>query len=568
MLKTAINPANLQAHLESATNAAAKGQAQYHTPVEWGAILASPLPRYRPVVVDLTCGAGHLLTAASGPSTLDTLGCDIEAEARPADEETPSRITSFAHADVTKFYPLLRAVKFKADLFALNPPWDLHWHRCEPHGPNEGAGRLADLANSDCQAVRMAFAAHDGRTSAGTIDSTVATFCLALDLSSPYGEGFIVANEATLQRQIFAPNAPHRLLAAHVWAHLVIEGNICQAGPNNGRGDSPFQTGVIYFARGHTTGCEFTRHIQAEQSMLFAKRAGSDLAENRLQFRRGAVIKPIAYTKDSAALWDGAEQEFAALNSQLSTSDYNLWLDHSGVIRTNLSVFDTASGRVDKSEAARLFALNGRNPMQLVVQRNHRKELERAAFGDGGSGGSPWRVEPALQAAVKKAVLEYDAVRAPIVPLSKIQRLGYLDELDEIVSCKDLRTPNSEFRTGKSYAIRTLTIQTVRTGDKLNLEGGLDDVEWSGSELAIYLTDDGGVERLFMESKLRVDQVQLSIAGPVGKNLTGRAAIAFTLQQLAGHFIIPEVPDVATLFPEKYQHNLDLLDEIERLVNA
>ena len=531
MQRTAINPENLQAHLESASNATAKGQAQYHTPAEWGQVLALPLPRFRPAIVDLTSGNGQLLAAVAGPSTTHQLGCDIE------------KFPATVQADVTKFYPVLREIKFKADLFALNPPWDLHWYR----------DALADLLDSDCAAVRHAFSAHDGRTAKDTIDSTIATMSMGLDLMSPCGEAFIVANEATLQRLLFAEGAPHQLLAAHVWAHLIIDGNICTKPDPK----SEFKTGVIYFARGHTASCQFTREIKHDGFNTIlgtARRHCQTLAEARLEYRQGAVIKPVAYTKATPELWTGAATEFAA-RQNVTRHHWNLWLDAGGLIRTNLSVFDHQSGRVDKGEAERLFALNGRRPMQLVVQRAHRKELERAAFG------TTWRVQAELQAAVKAAVFEYESVRAPIVPLAKIQRLGYLDELDTIVCEKALRG----FTEGQSYVIRTLTLQTRRAGEKMNLEGGVDAVEWSGSQLAIYLKDNEGVERLFMEAKLRDKKVWLSVNE---ENETAMDKIDFTLQQLAAHFIIPEVPDVATLFPELYQHNLQLLDEIERLVNA
>ena len=81
-------------------------------------MLAIPLCHYRPHIVDLNCGNGNLLVAASRRSRL--VGCDIDPS--PC-EGRVNRVT----ADVTKLYPLLRAVNWKADVFALNPPWDMHW---------------------------------------------------------------------------------------------------------------------------------------------------------------------------------------------------------------------------------------------------------------------------------------------------------------------------------------------------------------------------------------------------------------------------------------------------------
>jgi len=77
MQQTRINPLINQELLESAPNAAAKGHAQYFTSVLWLEILALPLPRYRPVIVDLTCGNRQLLKGVGGPDSIK-LGCDID----------------------------------------------------------------------------------------------------------------------------------------------------------------------------------------------------------------------------------------------------------------------------------------------------------------------------------------------------------------------------------------------------------------------------------------------------------------------------------------------------------
>ena len=223
MQQTRINPLIHQELLESAANGAAKGQAQYYTPVEWAVILGLPLPRHRSHVVDLTAGNGQLM---AGITRGRHLGCDIDPVVRKSGVQAVT-------GDITRFHSLLSEVQFKADLFALNPPWDLHWHR----------DRLSGLAASPIRAVADAFAAHDVRTGRDTIDSTIASICLALQFCSLYGEGLVIANEATLQRLIFGPQAPHRALLNHIWAHLTIAGNICQS--NDGPTD--FRTGIIYF---------------------------------------------------------------------------------------------------------------------------------------------------------------------------------------------------------------------------------------------------------------------------------------------------------------------------------
>jgi predicted RNA methylase len=586
--KSGIASGNLQEHLESAANAGAKGQAQYHTPTEWARILAQALPQYRPVLVDLTCGNGQLLAGAAAPSTKYFLGCDIEevfAAPKPPGEGGPPAMLSphFIQADLTRFYPLLKSAGFVADCFALNPPWDLHQYRAN----------LKELADSDCPAVELAFAAHDGRTGKDTIDSTIATLCIALDRCSPYGEGLLIANESTLERLLFAPGAPHRALAPHIWAHLVIPGNICCS--QSSSSSSSFSTGVIYFARSHNSGCSWNKTLTVD-SVDFLKTVDSlcfELGRNRINFRRGTVIRSYegGHTPDSAGLWDAAREEWSFLSSSSSSSSskaWNIWLDLDGTIKTNLSLFDQASGRVNKEQYQRLFTLNGKHPMQLILQKAERKELMRAvgiqasacsgppstlparhSLGDGGNpqpSTTPWRVAPAVTDAVRQALDEYNAVRAPLYPLSKIQRLGYLDENDDILCTKNLSSSSSSsnlaFLSGARYAIRTETIRVKRAGTKLNLTGERDEVEWEGSQLALFIRDTAGIERLFMEEQWRDKEVTLSI-----QDKGAPSPIEYNLQQLIEHFEIPEVPDVSTVHPQAFEKNLNLLDQIESIIN-
>src|SRR5437016_3999131 len=91
MQKSNINPEILQPMLESATNAADKGQSQFFTPIAVGQLLAAALPKCRPALADLTCGAGHLLQAAANDTTLALLGSDIDP-CPIADREEDSKL--------------------------------------------------------------------------------------------------------------------------------------------------------------------------------------------------------------------------------------------------------------------------------------------------------------------------------------------------------------------------------------------------------------------------------------------------------------------------------------------
>ncbi len=563
---SAINPAALQQMLDSASNAAVKGQAQYLTPPLWADTLSQPLPKLRPFIVDLQCGNGSLLRGAAKRGS-ELLGCDIDSSVLSAIHSPLSG--NFIPADVTRLYALMRAVDFHADLFVLNPPWDLHWQRSE----------LAALAESEVPAVRTAFAGKEPRLGRKQIDSTVATLCLALDRCTTAGEGMVIANEATLQRLIFGDGgrapAPHHALANHIWAHLVIDGNICLP---NGRAELPlrpeiggaatppyqgFQTGIIYFAPAHGGG---PGHYHA-RDLKEADSICRELHLKRARLRTGEEVREytLRFTEETGELWQAIGNELSlqtAATQQLSASRHNLWLQPDGTIGANVSLFDQRSGRVDTQAAVRLHRLQGKRPMQLVVMRNERKELLACCKAE-----SPWTVDPALIAAVEKALVDYDRERAPLYPLSKIMRLGFLDEQDDILCEQSLRSRALHFSSGTRYALRSLTVQVKRNGSKVNNVGGLDAVEWNGQELAFYITDNTGVERIFMDERLRDETVSLNLLTEDGEEGDG-LVMDFTLQELVDHFNIPEVPDVAQVNPERYQNNLNLLEEIERLVNA
>jgi hypothetical protein len=54
----------------------------------------------------------------------------------------------------------------------------------------------------------------------------------------------------------------------------------------------------------------------------------------------------------------------------------------------------------------------------------------------------------------------------------------------------------------------TDTSSVTRTGQKMNVTGSLDDLSWEGSELALFIRDADGIERLFMEDHLSQENVR------------------------------------------------------------
>jgi len=593
MQKTNIAPEILQPFFESAANAAEKGQSQFFTPVEFAAILAAGLPKTRPALVDLNCGIGNLLQASATPETIWLFGADIDpcriqspkpkvqspkSDFRPEtlDERLkPALPVKRITCDATKLYPLLHDVSFLADLFVLNPPWRLYWYR----------DRLAALAHSEVPAVRMAFKEKESRATGmpdACIDSTIATLMMALDRCTSYGEGYLIANNATLERLLFKEGAVHGALARHIWLHLVIPGNpmtgldVCKwhdkadASPN----ETEFKTGVIYFARDHTTGPK-TLNLNLPLNLMPA-----ELAAARA-YRQGAEIRTAHFcNNDQPEYWQAVKERVAELEGKESKVPWNLWLNAGGRIKTALSLYETKSRKVDKAQVDRLFALNDQRPMELVLQRATRDDLLDVAERQG------WRVQPVLLQAVRQAIHQYHAARAPLYPLPEIQRLGYLDEADAIECKLDLLNADGRliFEQGNSYPLRTQTVGVTRTTSKPNaFTGENEELEFTGQELAIFLSDApkqngefigksevDSDEFCFMDAKLKADKkTEVHLAKRQKKGSKPSAAdqvtIDFTLQELCAHFIIPDVPDVATVNPAGYNQFLDRLNDLEQI---
>jgi hypothetical protein len=501
--------------------------------------------------VDLNCGAGHLLQASALVDTELLLGCDIDPARHKIEGLANPRPISRLACDLTRLYPLLKEISFSADLFVLNPPWRLWWYR----------DRLAALAKSGLPAVREAFAQMEA-TAPGqdTIDSTIATLLMALDLCSHVGEGMLIANNATLERLIFAPNAPHAAAARHIWAHLVIPGNAVSGSVTCNWAAADFYTGVIYFAAGHESGPKRYRWTNPTDGPL----------PDRV-FRHGSELMLPAHACQSLRDdWQAIKGRLAELDGRSPPTPFHLWLDAAGRIQCNLSRFEEKSVKLNQQEAGRLFRLRGRMPMELVLQRAQRDELLHVAH-EGG-----WRVAPDLLAAVNRAVADYHRARAPLYPLPEIQRLGYLDEEDDIVCRKKLAGSNdARYLAGKRYVLHSTTVSIRRLGARMNNIGLLDDVEWNGQELAFFITDEAGVERCFMEGRNRDANVTVNLIKPGARHRGHRRrerdlepqaqVIDFTLQELVEHFVIPEVPDVAALHPEQFQAHRQSMLDIARL---
>lgn len=559
-----ITRSAVHAVLNTTRNAVQKGQALFLTPVAFAAQCAEPLPHHRPEVCDLACGSGTLLAATANDTTLWKLGLDITPIPQSAPPNPQWNDPHFIQGDLTLVAPLLDDMAWRSHLFALNPPRGLLWE----------LERLAHLGQSDLPAVAKAFAELPNSSThqlPNFLDSTLATFMLALHHCTDCGEGYLIANHASMERLIFAPGGPASPLAAHVWARITVAGNPMTGSQDNGW-QGALSTDVIWFARGHTTGPTFTRHTANLGEWAAAV---SRLAGERWRHLDWPELRPWM-TETHIEAWNAVAEEWRNRQEPART-DWNLSLNAAGEIAVHLSTFDTEarSNRALSRDAGQLHILRGRKPMQVVLQRAQRDVLLRVA-----GPASPWHVQPELTQAVEAATREYHTARAPLNPLPLAQRLAYLDEQDTILCIKDFRvspisdlpSPNYEFqfRAGERYPLSTWTIQVVRKGTRPNLQGELERLEFTGQELVICLEaqpEAGGEGGLTGRRRVAfVDPRMLTGDAEALDLVKGRrqvdACVPLTL--FLDHFQISEVPDVSGLHSDQFKDHLAALDALEQ----
>lgn len=534
--------------LGSAENAAQKGQSQFQTPIEFAKVISPLLPPTRDTIVDLTAGAGQLLAGLTVSDTSHLLAVEIQKMNnakldRPAyDPVHWGRITG----DATLVFPLLVSAGFRADLFALNPPYDVHMYR----------ERLVSLFESDLDSVVTAFRATDPNLKDTLIDSTIAIWLMSLDRMTVRGEGVLIANHATMERLVFGPDAPHAALSNHVWARFVMDGNP-MTNDKKSRWQDDYKTEIIYFARAHTSGCRYTVTELADVNQL-------SMAIGRTQrhrYRLGLAVMFSNQTQQDPStveVFDAVKEEWRQRTRKdgLYRDDYNIWLDAQGCIQTQLSRFDLLNHKVDRELASRLHSMKGRRPMDLVMQVATRTAVKEAV------NGTMWRVHPDLPKAVARAIAEYDAVRAPLNPLSDAQRLGFADEERWLTCKRTFENGKVMFTAGKRYELSSRTVLVERHTMKPNNEGGMDSILLNGQELLLSLRGEDNREYSFFDKRHMKPGINITpLAG------VEQVSPDYTLQDLLEHFEMPHVPDVSEAARKLYEENKLVIDKIQSFIH-
>lgn len=505
-----IDTAGLQDFLDSASNAADLGKRQYFTPASHAAAFASMLPACRHAVVDFTAGDGSLLAGSAINDSTHRLAIEID----------PSVASVGAIVgDITRIFPLMVDIDWRADCFVLNPPFSLAWHTKNLHA----------LSDSGVEAVRQVW---QGVRRKPTIDSTLATLLIALDRLTSRGEGMLICNADTADRLFGSGIAAD--LARHIWLDVRTPSYF----PNVG---ADIRFACIYFAREEQS----TPATRIELEDASAESIAAALATYRTNAyaRDGFRVTSQHYAAADTTInrWRTLREE-TRRTAESTPSSWNIWLSPQGFIQRHLTPFQKLSRKIPTDLVQRLDSLHGQAPMALVVQRATRDALVEAISGD------IWRVHPDVLTSVKAALAAYGANRAPFYPLNAVQRLGYLDEQDIITCTSPLASPTgSQFEAGGQYAISSRSIDTLTSTSRPNLAGKLQVIEMHGKDLLIEITDARGIVQGFV---------------PDPQSVPDRAHL-LPLQSLVDTFEIPEVPDIATLQPERYQRHMATLATFE-----
>lgn len=531
-----INNASLQEFLDSAANAADYGMRQFYTPPTVADALFRPLPALvKELVTDLNFGSGALARASGAKLAL---GIDIDARVK-AELQPPAESTwNVAQADLTHWYPIAHEADLRFPYITINPPFSLRWY----------SNRLTALADSAIPEVAAAYKAHPEH-----IDSTLASFLIALDRLLPNGEGFMVCNASTARRFFGSPDeatttAKHRELRKFIWLWLEIPGKIFD------NQQTEFDTAVLYFSR--SVGSD--QSSRSDGSLpLFLKSPGADTLTIERTLMTPEVFtayKGTRFRYDYEFAAPAIANKFNLVNREYAVRhhgkrpDWNISLDPKGRLKTYLTPFQHVSRKIPPALAAKLHAIDGQTPIALCVTATTRTALREAVEC------AIWRIHPDVPVAIAAAMASYDAEGAPFFTPSLTQALGWVDEFSTL-GC--IEPGIGAAMPGDACPITCSIEPTTWLGERINLAGEPEELEYTGKELLVTLTDPAGVKHHF---HVRRDNAsQDPELGPGGRI----TALHWHIADLISHFHIPVPKDLATLQPERYQENLAIIDQVQ-----
>jgi predicted RNA methylase len=518
MNRQRTTPASLTS---SAANSKQKGLQQYFTPQNWALAIGAALPPHRRTLFDPFCGNGSLVRGLANDTTRDVMGLDLDPSATLGKEtawaKTPAANARrhFAHGDVLDLLPLLEETGTKFDLMALNPPFSLEFPIKLLPEPLR-AGIKGKTINSTHLAVRMATRYIPTR-----------------------GECVLIANASTIQKLQYSwPDD-----FSNCWAII----NVPSFFPGT---DPALKIAIAYFSANKRKGDLKPYDLPITNPEELA----AELQLVRSRHHSGSCIdEPFHQQTDTHSAFDHCVDEMDRRRNP-SHSNANIILDDHGRLRTWVSGYQQRSLKIPHHLTDFLRRITRTYPAELTIQPATRAALRETL--DSGI----WTIDPAAAAAISAALDDFSRDRAPLAPLNLIQRIGWLDENETILCVEDFQC----FRAGKEYPLTSQTVEWKKTSLRPRYRAGVRDEEeilTKGTDLQLTIIHENLKHHFTycpasMKSALPGRDSDISQLG--GGN-------HHTLEDLAAHFYIPEVPDITATFPEQFQANLALLDELETI---
>lgn len=515
----ALDHHGLQEALDSSPDVVKKGTGQFFTPKEYAKVFTMALTPVRPTVFDPHTGQHNLLAAAMTSHTRDLLGVDLDNRSRSSNVRT-------IIADLNRLFPLMREVGLRFDLLVMNPPFGLRWPAPEIQIKHRRPVRPVD-------GMLM-------------MDSVQASWLMALELLTEYGEGLMIAPQPVVEKLIQPCPSYSR-----VWAHVTLP----QFFPNV---RDQREMAVLYFAAQHSNRGK-PRRIQLQSAALpIVHRAMRQLANQRSLWL-GKTLRVDAgsrYLRDEQTprLFEVVRGEWLA-RQQNNRPKFNIWLDRHQRIQTYLSSFEEESRNLDRDLVQALHNLRNRRPVELVLTKSERLALLHTVKDAG------WKVDPNLILAVEQAVADYHRCRVPFNKPTLAMRVAWAEEEDKLTAANDWHS----FRAGESYALSSDTF----TGRKLEFrehpEFGEEEVLVSGRELMICLTDQRGIRHGFTQYPIDRQTIKEDYDKDDETIRTLMRVQHFhSLRDLMQNFHMPDVPDIREVSPDLYNHYRQKLRALER----
>lgn len=188
-----------------------------------------------------------------------------------------------------------------------------------------------------------------------------------------------------------------------------------------------------------------------------------------------------------------------------------------------------ANGRIATAKAS---ALNRLTLGEAILMAETRAVLEHAL--------ANLAVADDLRAAAVSALRQRQRATAPFLPLNATQRLGWLDEVDSLACSRD---GLDGFSAGAAYRLTTHTLAVRQRESRPNdaMPGGSEEVLVTGTELLAALHDDRDRQHVFCHHT------------PPTDHFRQRVHAIHHLDKLVHFFLIPDVPDIARLFPARFK---------------